>query len=215
MFSEKIEKARELRLQGKSLREIAKILDHNKSSVRNWISDVQLTDEQKNNLKDRYTKMVESPNASKAIWKAKRDLQIQQSEKEIPQKTEQNMLILFAALYWGEGLKTRRNDVVFTNSDPDMIKLVSMFLRDHGKLEKSKCRLQLHDNCDEQESISVWVAATGIQQDKFKIYNKISGKSIRKGKCPYGTLNIIMYDTMFRAEIEGWIRGIKSWTQSS
>jgi hypothetical protein len=87
-------------------------------------------------------------------------------------------------LFWGEGSKTTRT-VIFTNSDPEMIRVFMKLMRWSFKLNESKfrIRLHLHEYHDEVKQKKFWSKASGLPLSKFtKIYLKRNtGKSKKEG----------------------------------
>lgn len=102
--------ARELRRKGKSIKEIAKLLNVSVGSVSFWCKDIKLTPEQIKTLEQRKTglnyekrmKYVEQ----KKIEFDKKVREIKQSGiKEIGKLTKREIFLIGIALYWGEGFK--------------------------------------------------------------------------------------------------------------
>lgn len=81
--------------------------------------------------------------------------------------------MFLALLYWGEGGKTN-NIFRFTNSDPEMIKSFSHLLRKSFIIneDKFRARLHLHEYHNREEMIIFWSEITGIEKNRFSIYNK-------------------------------------------
>ena len=81
--------------------------------------------------------------------------------------------MFLALLYWGEGGKTN-NIFRFTNSDPEMIKYFLHLLRKSFNVDEKKfhTRLHLHEYHNREEMIIFWSEITGIEKNRFSIYNK-------------------------------------------
>ena len=224
MKAEERKKARQLRHKGWPVREIAKFLSCSKSSVSKWVRDISLTPEQIEKLKlnqDRgRAKAANHPNSPKHVWQRIRESIVQLAIKDIPLRCDkQSLKIAGALLFWAEGYKRVHNVVFFSNSDPDMIRLMMRFFREICKVTESKFRgaLHIHPHLDGRKAESYWSEISGIPLKQFhKLQTAVSKAS--KGKrdtLPLGTFTIVISDVRLRSQIEGWITGIKKWAVSS
>lgn len=213
-------KARELRAQGLSLREIAERIECAKSSISDWVRDIPLTSEQIERLElkqDRArAKAVNHPNSPKQVWAKIRNDIIEDTTREIPPKSSIFMLKLIgSALYWAEGYKATVNMVTFTNSDPYMIVLLMKFFREVCEVPEHKFRgsLHIHPHLNKEKARKFWSKITYIPLRQFhKTHFGISRASKnKKDTLPLGTFGIVICDTRLRAKIDGWIKGIKKW----
>ncbi len=121
-----------------------------------------------------------------------------------------------AMLYWGEGYKG--NDVVpaksvdFANSDPDMIRLFLLFLRNNFDLTEKKFRVLLYCYSDQdvQSLIRFWSRETNIPIESFtKPYVRNDFK-VNSRKMTYGLIHIRYYDKKLLLEIKKMIDSYKS-----
>jgi transposase-like protein len=134
MFSEmktiEREEARRLRRdEGRSMKEIAKILGVSKSSVSLWVRDIELTAAQhaalqeKNGLHERQVlaraAMAAKARARRLAW---------QQEGRRRALAADGRYVAGCMLYWAEGSRNR-NRIVFTNSDPQLVRYFLEFLR--------------------------------------------------------------------------------------
>ena len=139
-------KALILRLEGMSIKEISKELGVAKSSVSIWVRHVRLTKVQKNYLKEKglfREEIDKRRNTRLAHEKYKRDIVINKATRSTPKITKKQLWLIGMMLYWGEGGKTRRS-VRFTNSDPDLIKIMMLFFRDICEVPEEKFRGYIH-----------------------------------------------------------------------
>lgn len=129
---EKRLKARKLRKQGWSIRSIASNLDVSKSTASIWCRDLQLTRTQQQRL---IQNAIRAGHRGRIIGaqrnREKKREQIEFYKKlgkqDIGRLTKRDWLIAGAALYWAEGSKKSR--FAFTNSEPQMIKFISRWLK--------------------------------------------------------------------------------------
>ena len=211
-----------LRMLGKSYNEIAKGLDVGKSLLSYWLKNLKLPDKAKKILeaKSNYAK-------EKFIaYNYKRHEIVEQDNKEIKELNSKkikkinnyNLLLLGAALYWGEGQKRHAGKyphprISFSNSDPDMIRLFLRFIREILKVPEEKIRpsIQFYPDTNKEEALAFWSKITHIAKDKFLTTIAISRAS--KGKrpknlLPYGTLQIRVHKRQKFFEIMGFIDGL-------
>ena len=131
------EEARLLRKeQGLSIKQIAKKLSVSVSSVSLWVRNIELTDEQTQNLIAYRYLSINKINGSKSNhekWKKIR-LQYQEQGKEDAKQNDIEHL-KGCMLYWAEGTK-KKNSVVLTNTDANMMKFFVNFLKNFFQVKK-------------------------------------------------------------------------------
>jgi len=125
-------------------------------------------------------------------------------------KQEFNLKITGIMLYWGEGAKTG-NGVVFSNSNPEMIKIFMRFLRRVCGISEERLRLQLHayENHNVNKLCTYWSDITGIPTNQFQktyIHKKKPGTYKKISK--YGTVSIRYSDKELLSIILDWIQDI-------
>lgn len=209
------EEAIRLRIQGFSMRDIAKKLNVSKASISKWTRDIYLDETQIKNLKNQQyafhvvqkRRLVRLQNED-----TKRNIAINTAVKEMRLISKKDLFIVGVALYWAEGGKTIRGMVRFSNSDKTMILLMMRFFREVCDVPEDKFRLHIHTHPGlPVESIEeYWSKITKIGRSKFyKTYVKysISSEKIRK-TLPNGTCDIYVCDTKLFLKITGWIKGM-------
>src|SRR3989344_1299378 len=161
-----------LRMLGKSYNEIAKDLDVGKSLLSYWLRDLQLSPEAKKVLeaKSNYPKVAFAEynrRRHEFVQKENREIK-EKSQKEIGGINKRELLLLGAALYWGEGYKRHGGKRVshhlsFSNSDSDMVKFFLCFTREILKVsdEKIKPLIHIYPNTDRANAIAFWSNITG------------------------------------------------------
>lgn len=218
------EKAIKLRKQGLSYSEILKKIFVSKSTLSLWLQSVKLSKKQKQRLTQ---KKLEAMSRG---WEAIRRKRINKT-KEIVKKAKhelakikidpQKLLIIGAILYWAEGSKQKKNSVsqgiIFSNSDPLMIKLFIKWLKQCLKIEDERIKLEIYIHIDQKkrkkEIINYWTQITGYPKGKFdKIYYKRHNlKSLRKnqGENYYGLMRVkVRRSADLNRKISGWIQAI-------
>lgn len=217
MKREEKEKARSLRRHGLSVNEITRTLGVAKGSVSIWVRDIELTSQQKNRISEngRSVESVERRRYARlANEEARRKVYFDKAVDEIYKVSEENLLFTGCALYWGEGSKTKRNRVNFTNSDPRSIQVMMRFFREVCNVPEDKlhAHICLHPHLDAYEAEQYWSCVSGIPIRQFyktsMQHNKASKN--KKDSIPMGTLSININDTTLYLRIMGWIEGIYS-----
>lgn len=201
-FKERVQ-ARELRRIGQSIRVIAKKLGVSRGTVSLWCEDIELTEEQRMKLigDDKRGGAVGRSRAAISI-KNERLNRVEKYMKEgrslVGELSERDLLIAGIALYWAEGNKKNRR-LVFSNSDPKMIKVCIKWLTGCLKIPMSDIYCQVGINQIHKDRVNIveeyWSEITGIPILSFK---KVSLKKVLSSKVygnfneHFGTLNIIV-----------------------
>ena len=216
------EKAVYLRKRGFSYSEILDHVSVTKSTLSLWLRSINLSKRQKQRLSE---KMAIS--ALKGA-KARRDERIATTQQiqnkavlEIGNISKRELLLIGAALHWAEGSKEKEYKpgvgVIFTNSDPIMIRLFLKWLKEICGIgyEKLRFEIYLHQNSknNAKKVENFWREQIGNPKSKFCIYFKKIKKNITNRRNIdnkyYGVLRIkVKASTSLNRKISGWIAGI-------
>ncbi len=194
--------AQVLRKEGKSVKEITRLLGVSQSSASRWCKNIELTKEQKVTL-DTHRKEAGLKALLPWIEKNKKyktnDIRIQKQngESDVGKMTDRDLFILGLGLYWGEGYKKGSQELGFTNSDPQIILIFIEWLRQNYQISKDQlvARVTINDRySDKAEEIqNKWTMATGIPRTQFTKPSFINTKtsSVTRDSDTYtGTLRI-------------------------
>jgi hypothetical protein len=116
-------------------------------------------------------------------------------------------------LYWAEGAK-HRNQIRFTNSDPEMARLFVRFLRTYFNLTAENIRMTCNlfaDHLDHQHQIerfwldTLQLPPSSLCKSTVNVYSKYSKKK-RLNKLPYGTCRVVVSRTRVVQSIFGSIQ---------
>ncbi|HMB17507.1 MAG TPA: helix-turn-helix domain-containing protein [Candidatus Paceibacterota bacterium] len=222
------QKALKLRLKGLSYNQIKEKLGIPKSTLSSWFKNLEISKEAREKIKKRHRKKSfkgllkrNKLQTKKAKERAKK--QREKSKKDIKKISKENLMILGAALYWGEGYKrlVRRNGIKKTahpislsNSDPKLIKWFIRFLEEVCDIDKKdmKVSVRIYNHMNKEKILEFWQKVTGIPKNNFKTRNYISSASKRKrsiNRLPYGTAKVSVFNTQKFHKIMGWIEGLK------
>lgn len=214
-----IELARELRSkEGLSVSKIARKLNVAKSSVSVWVRDIELTEEQKQVLRNEkvnstFENLQEQAKKRKNKYKDIRDGYVKEGySKAISDEYFRTVCLL----YWGEGTKSK-NVFKFCNSDMDMLFLMCKWIDKNVNKKIIFCVSYYGENgLSEYQIKRRWMGKVPfIKNKKWEvkfIKQEIKRDSQKKGtgKLPYGTVSITICSTELIQKIYGGIDYIKN-----
>ena len=176
------ERARALRAESWTLQDIADELGVAKSSVSLWVRDVEFVP------KPRQPGAHRKPHP----WVARKQAEIEALREEATAQlgvmSDRELFVSGIALYAGEGSKTD-GEVRFTNSDPRMMLLFSVWLRRFFEIDESRLRvrLYLHEGLDLDAANQFWSDLLQIPVSQFRrAYRAVPDPSIRTTKHVMG-----------------------------
>ncbi|MFE6410603.1 hypothetical protein ACFVOR_27180 [Streptomyces sp. NPDC057837] len=217
-------RARELRLQGWTYDRIQVELGCSKSSISLWVRDLPKP--------ERRDPTEQAKLAARKRWEhelAVRDEERQRTKetaaREVGKLSARDLFMAGVALYWAEGSKDkpwdRRENVLFVNSDPGVIRLYSAWLDLLGiEAERRRYRVMIHATADVAGAEHYWAEVVGVdaaalQRTTIKKHNP---KTVRKnvGENYRGCLVIrVSQGAELYRRIEGWWHGMVSGITSS
>lgn len=208
-----------LRKEGRSYREINKLLNIPTRTLFHWFRNTELPLKTREKIKADARKIwaenIINYNKKRALIALENAREAQQTRaKEIGKLTNKELLLVGTTLYWAEGNKKDRWGARFCNSDPAAIEVMMEFFRKICKVNEDKFRaqIQIHPNISEEEAKAYWSKITGIPINQFiKTQTAISKSSKFKrpaNRLPYGTLHIKISDVSLVNRLKGWILGI-------
>lgn len=167
------DRARELRKQGKSLKEISSILGIAKSTASIWLRSEKNAGLYSTMTLEEWLFHIrqlssESRRRSSAIKREQRIITARNlASKYNP--TLDTKQVMLAMLYWAEGGKGEKEVVVFGNTDPLLCLLFTSLLRECYQPDpvKFRVRLHLHKYHDEAEQIKFWSQLLAIPTSQF------------------------------------------------
>ena len=214
---------RQLRSTGLSLGQIYTQTLVPRTTIRTWISDIELSEEQLNNLKNRVQNALQAGRIrAQKIQGDKRRKKAQEfkltGEKEIGELSTREFFLTGVALYWAEGFKNKHEHRLgFCNSDPSMIKFYIKWLETCLKVKKTDivARLTLNQSYKTrvEEFQRYWSHIAGIPLNQFtksfyqntqwkKNYNSDNYRDVLRIHAK-GSLSGLL-------RMRGWIEGLRS-----
>lgn len=214
-----------MRFQGYSYNEIHATLGIPKSTLSNWFSRIALSEEANKRLRGRLSLGFIRRNKQQTVDAQKRAQDIRAlAAKEVHPISDNDLLIIGAALYWAEGYKRLQvkdgreitaHVIGFTNSDPQLVSAFVLFLTKILNIPNNKIfiEMRLFKHIKAEEAIEYWMNASGLARSQFKKPSypvSSASKGIRpKNRLPYGTVRVIVSDTKLFYKVMGLIDGIK------
>jgi hypothetical protein len=207
----------EMRLAGKSYREIAEVVPVSKSTLSLWLRDVPLTAEQRRAVGRA------GPSSARrltllATHARKREAAIECARSQVQLLAESELFVAGVAAYWAEGSKAKPWNpsvvVQFMNSDPGLIVLWLRWLDLVGVTrDRLTFRVSIHESADVRGAEQYWAELVGVdvcemQKTTLKRHNP---KTVRKntGDSYRGCLTVgVRRSTSLYRQIAGWWQGI-------
>ncbi len=206
------QRARELRAQGCSVKEIERTVGVARSTVSRWVRDVPLRDEQRRALAERITEgRLQAAERKAHAARVLRD-SYQQEGRRLAREREGS----YAAgcmLYWAEGKKNRCR-LSISNADVELLSFFAACLRRNFNVPDDAMRIQCHLFADhlerEREVEQFWLTALGLPatclgKSMVNTYSKYSEKK-RKNKLLDGTCKLRVSSTRIVQTIFGSIQ---------
>jgi transposase-like protein len=201
------------RERGMSVKDIAHAVGVSPSTVSRWVAGIDLTPEQLDAL------AASNPALNGQLTGARENSRRRRAERARAQAEGRDMARrggpLFHAgcmLYWAEGSKSRCQ-VVFSNSDAEMMALFVRFLRECFGVTDERiafgCNCHLGNGLAVDEIERWWLTRLGLPAEALRptIVNRVSSASRRRRKTlPYGTGRIMVFSTQTVQRIYGAIQ---------
>jgi transposase-like protein len=215
MKTEERKRARELRREeGLPIKEIARRVGVSVSSVSVWVRDIELSPEQHAELRAKnpaHNQLLSGRGVASANRRAER-IAYQTRGREVA-RTGDMLHMAGCMLYWAEGGKAR-NQLRFTNSDPEMIRFFVRFLRECFGIGPHDIRITCNLFADhvsrEREIERFWLEIAGLPASSLcrstvNVYSRHSQRK-RLNMLPYGTCRITVSRTRITQHIFGAIQ---------
>lgn len=213
-------KARDLRKQGIGIKTISHTLSVSSSTASLWCRDIELTSDQikilqKNARDPFFGKRLEYIQKKQAQRKEKIRSLREEGITNIGTISKRDLFITGISLYWAEGFK-KDNLVGFANTDPAMIKIFLLWLKNCCDIsqERIKCRLGINEYYKEKIDVFelYWsnILQIPISQFQKPYIQKVQWKKHYDNPEDYhGVLRIRVTKSIdLLRKIYGWIEGL-------
>lgn len=208
----------ELRKAGKSYNQIRDVLGVSKSTLNGWLKQYPLTEEQREALKGNIAFRIEK---YRQTMQLKRDKKLSQYYAEARKKllplSKRDLLIAGIFLYWGEGSKTVKGQLVIANTDPSLIQFALIWITKALEIPKEKINILVHlyKDMDTEEALNYWSDILKIPRSQFSkpyIKDSLLSKIDYKG-YGHGTCNLRVFNTEVKERIMMSIKTIGDYSQ--
>lgn len=204
-------KAIKLRKEGKSYKEITDILGVPKSTLSNWLSPHKWSRNIEQSLREQSVKKsrVRIKKLNKIRGQALKELYLQaekEAEEEFADLKYHPLFTSVMMLYWGEGDRKTRHAVRIGNTDPRMLRLFVLFLRDICSVpeKKIKAHVLIYKDLDREEMKQFWSKTLRIPLERFTKCTILPSRH-KKKKSPYGVGVVVCTSTYLKVKIKKWL----------
>ncbi len=215
-------RAIKLRLSGKSYNEIRKILNvSSKGTISYWLHGLHLSAAAKKklakNIQIAHDHGLFKFNTQRTERiKSENEVALRQGRDLVKKISVRELMLIGAALYWGEGTKSiSRNNpsLSFANSDPKIIATFMRFIREIIQPREIKIRAGIHiyEGMHDTHARRYWSRITQLPSDRFYIVRQVSRASKGRrvwNRLPYGTAVIRLNDRRIFYRVLGMIEGL-------
>ncbi|PIR44306.1 hypothetical protein COV23_00450 [Candidatus Wolfebacteria bacterium CG10_big_fil_rev_8_21_14_0_10_31_9] len=222
MKSNQKEKAINLRKQGLSYSEILKQIPVAKSTLSLWLRSVGLSKKQAQRLTEKKLANMQKGALAKKNQRIALTQKIhKEAIKQIYNISKRDLFLIGVSLYWAEGSKEKENrpgsGTIFTNSDPEMLRLFIKWLTKICNIKKEDIifSIYIHENSknDLDKVKKYWSEKLDFPLSHFPyIYfkkNKIKTSRKNVGDSYFGLLKLkVKKSSALNRKIAGWIKGV-------
>ena len=200
-----------LRKLGKSYSEIKRALGIPKSTLSEWLHKVHWSDRVKkvlaekakdqNTVRLRALGKVRGKNLARLYQEARKEAVIEFEEFKF-----HPLFISGITIYWGEGDKVSRSLLRVSNTDSQMIRLFTQFLRIVCAVPPERIRawLLLYPDLNKSICEDFWIKKTGLSRKNFNKSIVIKGKHKTK-RVRYGVCNVGVSSTYLKQKMNVWL----------
>lgn len=211
------QEAFKLRSEGKSYKEISRLLNIPLSTLSGWLSK----DLKSQILKEELSlKQREASRQNIIVYHEKRAEILgnyytqtrKDAIEEYKKHKHNNLFISGLSLYWGEGDKTSPYNIRIVNIDPGILSIFRHFLVSICNIPTDKIRawILLYPDLNEEDCKRFWIEnIIGLTRDSFTKSIYIRGKSSTK-RVKYGICTLGISNKALKMKINLWIDLLKS-----
>lgn len=224
---ERIEARRLRKEEGYSLKEICNILKVSKGSVSAWVKDIELTEKQKERLRQKYKdNLIQSSKVGNTyvrdIFLEKRIKYQEEGKNLLVQLKNDTMFIAGIMLFWAEGSKDRGR-VIMTNSNVNMLSFFVRFLKKYLGVSDNDIQFSFqyysNNGVSLEEVKKHWLTGLDISRKCLKRhtvdkrYENAPGKKV--GKLLYGVGRVVVNNVRIKQMIFGAIQEFIGFKENS
>lgn len=205
------EEAIALRRQGKSYRQIKEKLGVPKSTLATWLSGEKWSQEvarvlseqakAQNGVRMRALDKIRGEHLARVYEEARAE-----ATHEFEDLKYHPLFIAALMLYWGEGDRVSVHGVRLGNTDPKMLRVFFLFLRDICQIppERIKAAVLIYPDLNEQECRSFWANEIGIPEFQFQKVITIKGRHKSK-RLAHGVCTVVVTSRYLKEKMLIWL----------
>ncbi len=176
--------AENMRREGRSIKEISRLLGVSQSSTSRWCKDIGLSATQRSALDTRgraagIAALLPINERRRRAKQVDIETQGRNGMDDVGTMTHRDLLMLGLGLYWGEGYKRGSLEWGFTNSDPQVIRFIIVWLEHCYGIHPGQMGARVTINVlyrNESERLHrEWSVITGISRANFSAPSFITG----------------------------------------
>lgn len=215
-------KALSLRCKGRSISEIAELLNTPKSTVSVWCRNVKLGKKQIERLAKRQEsgsykgrmKFLEKVRSTRLFQTEKLK---QEGLNEIKDIGKRDLFVAGIGMYLSEGATSENNEEVsFTNSDYRVVLFMKKWFQEICGVSNDRFIIQIRINETHKNKVggaeTYWSGLIGVPLNQFSKTILIKSKSKKiypEDNIYYGTIRLkVKQGTQLRRKINGWVDGL-------
>ncbi len=201
----------ELRKQGKTYREIQKLLGISRSTLSEWLKDKEWSKHiRKSNIERNVKIGTENINrmneGRRRMLEAKYEKVVIEAEQEFELYKNDPLFMAGLMVYAGEGDKTNRFNIRVANSEFYLHLVFIRFSENFLKTSRDRIKvwLLLYPDHNIEECLNIWSEKLGIRKSNFTKSQVILGKS-KLRTLQYGVGNSIISSTSLKKKMLKWL----------
>lgn len=206
------ENAIKMRKAGKSYKEIRRELRIPLSTLSEWFS----SQEWSKAIAERLRKEVQIASTARIIELDKiRGAHLKRVYEEAREEAREEletlkynpMFIAGVMLYWGEGNKASRHNLMLSNSEPALIKFYVSFLTQTCgiPMEKVRGHVLIYPDHDEKLTRAFWAKSSGIPWDNFTKSTLIQGRH-KVRRLTWGVCMVTVSSAYLKEKMLVWLK---------
>lgn len=201
----------QMRRSGLSYRELHAKLKIPKSTLSDWFSNKDWSNEIKarldqaarleHGIRIRELDRIRGINLEKVYAEARSE-----AREEFGALKYDPLFIAGIMLYWGEGDKRSRNQVRITNTDPELIRLYVCFLLRACRIpvERISAHVLIYPDHEAAVCREYWAKTSNIPIAKFTKCTTIKGRH-KTHRLPYGICMVVVSSTYLKEKVNEWL----------
>lgn len=201
-----------MRKNGKSYNEIHAALKIPKATLSDWFSKIDWSNDMAKKLavaiqKQHTVRLIELDKVRGIHLKRLYEEAREEARMDLSELKYNPLFIAGLMLYWGEGDKLTKYSTAITNTDPDLIRLYVLFLKNACRIpeEKIKAHVLIYPDLNEENCRKYWARESGIKLSHFTKSTTILGRH-KTRRIKYGVCIIGISSTYFKVKMLEWLK---------